>query len=477
MLLEIAMPEISVIVPVYNTGKYLSECLDSLLAQTFTDFEIICINDGSTDNSADILSEYSKRDNRIKIIEQKNSGVVVARNNGVAHAVGQYLYPLDSDDKIHPTTLEKLYSAMLARRGDIITCRVMQFGYEHSELALPKPNKINLCTDNCLVNAALFRRSDFIACGGYSNDCKVALEDYDLWLNLVFKCNLKIYRVPEILFYYRIKDKSESRNFQNRDAHPGIVKRMYEKYPGIKMWRKIRKAFSWAKKSRRFVFRIQDNRIKIFKIPVWKLRRYDTVISVGAACFVPAALKSLELRDFSGPFDWMFGSDVITRLNIIYNEFENYFNIDDFEYVAENPDNGKSTYRNNRTGIVYNHDFEPGDFTESFPPVAEKYERRISRMMSYLKSNKKVLLVFAELGQTGNRDQIINIVEKINNKFSANIDFLYINHNPNIVLGRYSRPKRISPHVIYSEYYYKTFPTETPVAQKITKCLVKKVAK
>ena len=471
------MPKISVIIPIYNTGKYLSECLDSVLNQTFQDFEIICINDGSTDNSLEILNEYAARDKRIHIINQENAGVVVARNNGIAFATGEYIYPLDSDDKIHSKTLEKLYDAIKVGRGDIITCRVMRFGCENSEMILQRPNKLNLCLDNCLVNAALFRRSDFVACGGYSDDCKIALEDYDLWLNMVFNHNLKIYRVPEILFYYRIKERDESRNFQNRDKHTNLVNRIYHKYPSISKWRRIRKAYNIANKLRRFIFRIQNNQVKIFKLPIWRLRRYDTVISVGAACFVPAALKDLKLRDFSGPFDWMFGSDVLTRLNIIYNEFENYFNFDDFEYVAENPDNGKSTYRNNRTGIVYNHDFEPGEFKDSFPPIADKYSRRTSRMLSYLNGGYNVLLVFAELGQTGNREKIIEIIEKINKKFSANIDFLYINHNPDISLGKYTRPKRISPHVIFSEYFYQTFPTETPTAQKITKHLIKKIAK
>lgn len=86
------MALISVIVPVYNTGKYLSQCLDSILTQTFTDFEVICINDGSTDNSDKILADYAKRDKRIHVITQKNSGVVVARNNGIAQARGIYIY-------------------------------------------------------------------------------------------------------------------------------------------------------------------------------------------------------------------------------------------------------------------------------------------------------------------------------------------------------------------------------------------------
>ncbi|MBE6449510.1 MAG: glycosyltransferase [Alphaproteobacteria bacterium] len=76
--------EISVVIPVYNTGKFLAECLDSVLSQTFQNLEVICVNDGSTDNSEEILAQYSQKDNRIKVINQKNQGVVTARNNGIS---------------------------------------------------------------------------------------------------------------------------------------------------------------------------------------------------------------------------------------------------------------------------------------------------------------------------------------------------------------------------------------------------------
>lgn len=224
-----------------------------------------------------------------------------------------------------------------------------------------------------------------------------------------------------------------------------------------------------------FLFRIQNGKIKIFKIPVYNLRKYDTVISVGAACFVPEVLKNLRLRDFSGPFDWMYGSDVVTRLKCIYDEFHNYFNYYDFEY--EKPDNGKIAYKNKRTGIIYNHDFAPGDFEKIFPPVAEKYARRTNRMLAHLNNDKRVLLVFSEFGKTGNADQIVTMIDKLNKKFSANIDFLYINHNPQMHLGEYTKPKHISNNVIYCEYYYHTYPDEIDAARVTLKKILKKIAK
>ncbi|MDY6407580.1 MAG: glycosyltransferase, partial [Pseudomonadota bacterium] len=100
------MPEVSVIVPIYKTEKYLRRCLDSICAQTFRDIEIICINDGSPDNSLSILDEYAIRDTRIQIINQENKGQSAARNIGLDKAQGTYIYFVDSDDMLHPQALE-----------------------------------------------------------------------------------------------------------------------------------------------------------------------------------------------------------------------------------------------------------------------------------------------------------------------------------------------------------------------------------
>lgn len=114
------MPAVSIIVPVYNVEKYLAECLDSLLAQTMQDFEIICVNDGSKDGSAEILKQYEAKDSRISVITQKNQGVSAARNAAVKKAKGEYLYFMDSDDVIKPETLEILWDHIQETRADII---------------------------------------------------------------------------------------------------------------------------------------------------------------------------------------------------------------------------------------------------------------------------------------------------------------------------------------------------------------------
>jgi glycosyltransferase involved in cell wall biosynthesis len=104
------MPQISVIIPVYNTEKYLREAVDSILNQTFRDIEVIAINDGSTDNCLDILNEYAQKDNRVKVFSQKNSGQATARNFGIDNSNGKYIYFFDSDDILVSTALEETYN-------------------------------------------------------------------------------------------------------------------------------------------------------------------------------------------------------------------------------------------------------------------------------------------------------------------------------------------------------------------------------
>lgn len=114
------MPKISVIIPVYNTEKYLSRCLDSVVNQTFKDLEIICVNDGSTDNSNEILDRYASKDNRITVINQKNGGLSAARNTGLRHASGQYIGFVDSDDWIDIDYYECLIGLAERNNADIV---------------------------------------------------------------------------------------------------------------------------------------------------------------------------------------------------------------------------------------------------------------------------------------------------------------------------------------------------------------------
>lgn len=114
-------PKVSIIIPVYNVEKYLADCLNSVINQTLTDIEIICVEDGSTDNSATILKEYSKMDSRIKVSWHKaNAGISKARKDGVLVAQGRYIMFLDSDDALFPRACETAYNAIEMYKTDVL---------------------------------------------------------------------------------------------------------------------------------------------------------------------------------------------------------------------------------------------------------------------------------------------------------------------------------------------------------------------
>lgn len=121
------MAEISVVVPVYNVENFLEECLDSIVNQTFKDIEIICINDGSTDKSLDILNQYAQNDNRFIVVSQENAGHAVATNRGIEIAKAKYLYLMDSDDVLELTALEETYNFCEERDLDFVIFQAMNY--------------------------------------------------------------------------------------------------------------------------------------------------------------------------------------------------------------------------------------------------------------------------------------------------------------------------------------------------------------
>ena len=127
------MPKVSVIIPVYNVDKYLKECLESVINQTLQDIEIICVNDGSTDKSQDILHEYSQKDSRIIVINKKNEGAGAAREVAVSKAKGDYLAFLDGDDFYRSSFLEKMYNSAIKNNSDIVICTINKYDMRTGE--------------------------------------------------------------------------------------------------------------------------------------------------------------------------------------------------------------------------------------------------------------------------------------------------------------------------------------------------------
>ena len=114
------MDKISIIIPVYNASKYLKKCIDSIVNQTYKNIEIICVNDGSSDDSLEILKKYKEKDDRIIIIDKENAGVCAARNDGIKSSTGNYITFVDSDDWLELDTIETLYKTLINEKVDVV---------------------------------------------------------------------------------------------------------------------------------------------------------------------------------------------------------------------------------------------------------------------------------------------------------------------------------------------------------------------
>jgi len=138
---------ISIVIPVYNVEKLISRCLESVINQTYTELEIVIINDGSTDNSGKICEEYKKKDNRIKLINKVNGGLSSARNFGLKSIKGEFLVFIDSDDYIACNMIEKLYNSIQKYKSDISICGILK-KFEDGR----KDEKMNWYSHDCLLN-------------------------------------------------------------------------------------------------------------------------------------------------------------------------------------------------------------------------------------------------------------------------------------------------------------------------------------
>lgn len=201
---------ISVIVPCYNQGAFIAETLNSVIAQTYTNWECIVIDDGSSDNSSQIAKEFCKKDTRIKYIYQQNSGVSVARNNGIAHAKGEFILPLDADDLIAPKYIEKAIN-IFSEEPDVklVYCKAELFGATTGKWNLPEYRYEDLLWRNLIFCSAVFSKADYEKTNGYNSNMKLGLEDWDFWLSFLSSTD-KVICIDEVLFFYRIKQKSRT---------------------------------------------------------------------------------------------------------------------------------------------------------------------------------------------------------------------------------------------------------------------------
>jgi glycosyltransferase involved in cell wall biosynthesis len=201
---------VSVIVPSYNYGNYIAECLDSVSAQTFRDWECIVIDNGSTDHTAEVVKAYAEKDSRIRYHYTEQSGVSLARNKAVELSKGKYILPLDADDKIAPTYLEKAVAILEKEPGiKLVYCDAELFGAFSGKWVLPEYSLRDMLIENSIFCSAFYRKADFDTAGGYDENMKEGFEDWDFWIRML-KGGEPVYKIPEALFYYRMRLNSRN---------------------------------------------------------------------------------------------------------------------------------------------------------------------------------------------------------------------------------------------------------------------------
>ena len=216
------LPAISVIIPVYNSEKYLAECLNSIINQTFKDIEIICIDDGSTDKSLEILNKYKEKDDRIHILTQQNEYAGAARNKGLSIATGNYIIFLDSDDFFELDMLEKMHKKIVSDNSDVVVCGYYNYDNIKNEVidiyymreiytnlspfkAIDIVNNIfNFCRPNPWTK--LFKRDLFVK-NNLKFDTTICSNDMScIYSALAIANSISILNSP--LIYYRLNQKN-----------------------------------------------------------------------------------------------------------------------------------------------------------------------------------------------------------------------------------------------------------------------------
>ena len=210
-------PKISVIVPVYKAEAYLHRCVDSLLAQTFRDFEVLLIDDGSPDRSGEICDEYARQDSRIRVFHKENGGVSSARQYGMDHAQGEYTIHADPDDWVEPTMLEELYQKAKEEDADMVIC---DFYYERQGKLVIETQKPSSLEHDMVLSELFYRlhgsswnkliRRKFYEKSGV----KYPLELFyceDLFVNACLLANdIRVDYLPKAFYHYDVSINENS---------------------------------------------------------------------------------------------------------------------------------------------------------------------------------------------------------------------------------------------------------------------------
>ncbi|HYN70020.1 MAG TPA: glycosyltransferase family A protein, partial [Candidatus Eisenbacteria bacterium] len=254
-----AHPAVSVVIPCYDQAEYLAEAVESVVGQTYVDWEIVIVDDGSPDDAAVVADGLSAAhpDRRIRLIRQANAGLAAARNAGIAASSGRYILPLDADDLLMKEMLEKTVRLLDAEPGVAIAYTDQrQFGAVSRIVKTAEWDTDLQRRRNLFAATALFRREVWYAVGGYDPAMRDGYEDWDFWLAAAER-GFVGRRIPEALFGYRIK--ASSMHVTARAGHRDLVEQIRAKHPEwyasswrrwwrwpIRAWRRLRHVIGTA---------------------------------------------------------------------------------------------------------------------------------------------------------------------------------------------------------------------------------------
>ena len=326
------MPTLSIIIPVYNQTAYLVECLDSILVQQFTNFEIVAVDDGSTDDSLDILKRYARQDHRIKIIAKENGGYGTAMNQGLQAACGTYVGIVEPDDTISTKMYKKLMDKVSQTKADIVRCSFTKVfsgnirldeseWYDGSGKLFKLAEKPEICRLHPSIWAAVYKRS-FIEANRitFSETPAATYQDVPFFAS-AYSAAESIYIIPEALYMHRLESANRfsstnaiGENSFYRFENPRKARNIYMQRG---LWSKVK----YAELQREFItlnnFALRINfslRRKMFN----EIQAYFSDIAVEEADkFLPPGFRySFKLIKTGGYLKWLLRYALIRIITI-----------------------------------------------------------------------------------------------------------------------------------------------------------------
>lgn len=210
-------PIVSIIVPCYNQAEFLDESLMSVLNQTYQHWECFIVDDGSSDNTKEIVKKWVEKDSRINYLYQENNGVCSARNFGIRNSNGEFILPLDADDYLSENYLETCVAGMRDSHVKISYGKVKCFGQSDDLLDLGIPSMENLLIKNRIPCSGMYRKVDWLANDGYDINMHYGFEDWEFWIQILKRGGVAK-KMDSCTLYYRIKSLSRSTRI-NTDAN------------------------------------------------------------------------------------------------------------------------------------------------------------------------------------------------------------------------------------------------------------------